>query len=32
MHGGVKSNYEHNVVVMDLHLCPETADDVVLIG
>ena len=28
MHGGVKNNYEHNVVVMNLPLCPKTADDV----
>ena len=28
MHGGVKNNYEHNVVVMNLPLCPQTADDV----
>ena len=27
MHG-VKNNYEHNVVVMNLPLCPQTADDV----
>ena len=27
MHGGVKNNYEHNVVVMNLTLCPQTADD-----
>ena len=27
MHGGVKNNYEHNVVVMKLPLCPQTADD-----
>ena len=27
MHGGVKNNYEHNVVVMNLPLCPQTADD-----
>ena len=26
MHGGVKNNYEHNVVVMNLPLCPQTAD------
>ena len=26
MHGGVKSNYEHNVVVMNLPLCPQTAE------
>ena len=26
MHGGVKNNYEHNVVVMNLPLCPKTAD------
>ena len=25
MHGGVKNNYEHNVVVMNLPLCPQTA-------
>ena len=24
MHGGVKNNYEHNVVVMNLPLCPKT--------
>ena len=30
MHGGVKNNYEHNVVVMNLSLCPQTADDVTL--
>ena len=28
MHGGVKNNYENNVVVMNLPLCPQTADDV----
>ena len=28
MHGGVKNNYENNVVVMNLPLCPLTADDV----
>ena len=28
MHGGVKNNYDHNVVVMNLPLCPQTADDV----
>ena len=28
MHGGVKNNHEHNVVVMNLPLCPQTADDV----
>ena len=28
MHGGVKNNYEHSVVVMNLPLCPQTADDV----
>ena len=28
MHGRVKNNYEHNVVVMNLPLCPQTADDV----
>ena len=27
MHGGVKNNYEHNVVVINLPLCPQTADD-----
>ena len=33
MHGGVKNYYEQNVVVvMNLHLCPKTADDVILIG
>ena len=26
MHGGVKNNYEHNVVVMNLPLCPQTAE------
>ena len=26
MHGGVKINYEHNVVVMNLSLCPQTAE------
>ena len=26
MHGGVKNNYDHNVVVMNLPLCPQTAD------
>ena len=31
MHGEVKSNYEHNLVVMNLHLYPKTADDVILI-
>ena len=28
MHGGVKNNYEHNVVVMNLPLRPKTADDI----
>ena len=28
MHGRVKNNYEHNVVVMKLPLCPQTEDDV----
>ena len=28
MHGGVKNNYEHNVVVMNLLLCPQTSEDV----
>ena len=28
MHGGVKNNYEHNVVVMNVPLCPQTADDI----
>ena len=28
MHGGVKNNYEHNVVVMNLPLYPQTAEDV----
>ena len=28
MHGGVKNNYEKKVVVMNLPLCPQTADDV----
>ena len=28
MHGGVKNNNEHIVVVMNLPLCPQTADDV----
>ena len=33
MYGGVKNNYEHNVVVViNLPLCPKTADDVILIG
>ena len=32
MHGGVKNNYEQNGEVMNLHLCPKTADDVILIG
>ena len=27
-HGEVKNNYEHNVVIMNLPLCPQTADDV----
>ena len=26
MHGRVKDNYEHSVVVMDLPLCPQTAE------
>ena len=26
--GGVKNNYEHNVVVVNLPLCPQTADDI----
>ena len=26
MHGGVKNNYQHNVVVMNLPLCPQTAE------
>ena len=32
MYGGVKNNYEHNVVVMNLPLYPKTADGVILIG
>ena len=28
MHGGVKNNYEHNVVLMNLPLCPQTPDDI----
>ena len=28
MHGGVKNKYEINVVVMNLPLCPQTADDI----
>ena len=28
MHGGVKNNYKHNVVVLNLPLCPQTADDI----
>ena len=32
MYDGVKNNYEHNVVVINLLLCPKTADDVILIG
>ena len=28
MHGGVKNNYEHNLVVMNLPLFPQTEDDV----
>ena len=28
MHGGVKNNYGHHVVVMNLPLCPKTADNV----
>ena len=28
MHGGVKNSYEHNVVVMNLPLRPQTADDI----
>ena len=28
MHGGVKNNNENNVVVMNLLLCPQTADNV----
>ena len=28
MHGGAKHNYEHNVVVMNLPLCPQTAEDI----
>ena len=32
MHCGVKNNYEHNEVVMNLQLCPKTADDVILVG
>ena len=28
MHGGVKNNYEHNIVVMNLPLCPQCADNV----
>ena len=30
MHGKVKNNYEHNVVIMNLFLSPKTADDVIL--
>ena len=28
MHGVVKNNYEHNVMIMNVPLCPQTADDV----
>ena len=28
VHGGVKNNCEHNVVIMNLPLCPQTAEDV----
>ena len=28
MHGGVKNNYEHNVVVMKLPPSPQTADNI----
>ena len=28
MHSGVKNNYEHNVVVMNLPPCLQTADNV----
>ena len=28
LHDGVKNNCEHNVVVMNLPLCPQTAEDV----
>ena len=28
MHGGDKNNYEHNVVVMNLPLRPQTADNI----
>ena len=28
MHGGVKNNYEHSVVVMNFPLCPQTADHI----
>ena len=28
MHGGVKNNYEHNVVVRNLPLRPQTADNI----
>ena len=28
VHSGVKNNYEHNVVVMNLPLRPQTADDI----
>ena len=27
-HAGVKNNYEHNVVVMNFPLRPQTADDI----
>ena len=28
MHGEVKNNYEHNVMVMNLPLCPKPVDHV----
>ena len=28
MHGEVKNNYEHNVIVMNLPLHPQTGDDI----
>ena len=30
IHDEAKNNYEHNVVVMNLPMCPKTADNVFL--
>ena len=32
IHGGVKNNYEHNVVIMNFPLCPQTADNAIMLS